>query len=584
MDIAYYFHRVIKNAAWPLCIAMAAAAVAYLLTQNQEEKFTSEMVVYPASNTNGDNFPLWTKSQEPGLSRAELVNLRQFCRSTDILEETALRLFAQHLVLQKPDSRVCFPETWLAMMSQVPDEIRQLVPLSEDTIGLTSDSLPQPGVLPDSSATLSTMADSTPVIYTVRAGDFPLLIAERYTLSLEELERFNHGKLDPIYGGQQLLVGYTPVPVITGVAKKPAKETGMIREDSITIIPDLADETITRLKAFIERNPDNYVTRTLSSDHPIYGIRRMGKIRVSPVRGSGFVRIGFGSPDPAVSMNTLQLFAVVCNSRSCKPGHLQLCIVESPLIPASPDPSNRPVFIIGAFLAGLLLTGLLIFLFGLFDPSIKYPGRFSRLSGLKILGVCPVIRNRHQRITKSYFRAERCLIQIAQRIRLIKTEQPLQKEIPFFLFLVSMRKQEGKTLIAAEIIKQMRRNGMKVLAIKPVGQDSDLSGLVKGPQLKEIWDFNYTVPEHLLNVRNLNELIQNYTLLTQGYDFVIIELPALIDHDYPASLVGSGGMSILISRASSRWTEPENEMLAFYRRAAAHPVYAILDRCYPVEI
>lgn len=261
----------------------------------------------------------------------------------------------------------------------------------------------------------------------------------------------------------------------------------------------------------------------------------------------------------------------------------EIQIIDSPVYPLKPIASGRMLTILAAFMAGLVLTISVIILLEFLDTSIKFPRRLEELSGLKLVGAYPEIPLYPDRNINYPLITSRAIDQITQRISLEDLRQKDRGDQPFILFFISSREKEGKTYLATRVGEKLRASGSKVLYIKPREKNSQLEEMQQFnsfDQTLHAWDYEYDIPDHFIMVRNINELLRNYTFLTKGYNYLIIELPALLSQDYPATLAESGNLSILICRAGRTWNKADDEAVKLYQSNIHHPVMALLNACH----
>lgn len=258
-------------------------------------------------------------------------------------------------------------------------------------------------------------------------------------------------------------------------------------------------------------------------------------------------------------------------------------VLDEPLYPIKPNPSKRMFSVIAAFLAGLVLTAALLILLEFLDTSIKFPLKLAELSGMPLLGAFPKLPVKPDSKIDMNLLTSRAIDQITQRIRLEDLKQRSRGDQPFTLFVISTREQEGKTYLAARITEKLRVSGMKVLYIKPQERRNPSEFQMQFHNfagMADAWDFEYEVPENFINIRNINELLRNFTFLTKGYQFIIIELPALLSSEYPAGLVHTGNLSLLVGKASRVWNKADDDVVKLYGSTASHPKFSVLNGCH----
>lgn len=590
---------ILRNILWILGSGLIVSAIVFLVTLNQPGVYTSSTVLYTGFAAGN---PLETGGNRYLASyneKAKFANLIHLIKSREVQEETALWLMAQHLMLREPDPRICLPETWRALMEQAPDEVRELVATPLPVIADTGSFQIVEKVDKVDKVEIVEKTEIVPVYYIVKAGDFPSAIAESHGITPEQLERLNPGNLDPIVGGQRLIVGYEQKKAVVATQDSLPVQASTDSAAPVVDTLSLLERTVVNLTDYMEEDRENFVYQALRSDHPYYSIQKLSSISVKRLKNSDLVKLTFSSADPAVSMNTLMLTTQVFlkhyreiasppqtlfraptgNSQS---GH-EIRIIDGPVVPSEADTTQRMIYLILAFASGVLAVILLILIIGSRDHSIKYPGRFSKVLGVNLIGGFPQLPSRPDRRSAAEKISERCIDQITQKIRLEDIEQN-KDENPFLLFILSTRDKTGKTTVGSRIVEKLRHCGLRVLALKPIETTPPVPSLTADTEVWKSWDFEYDIPVNLLNVKNLNDLMRNYTFLTKGYQYIVVELPPLLTKEFPALLVKSGSLSIVVGNASGTWKKADSEMLKLYASTADHPIMALLNGCKPENL
>lgn len=550
MNLKYFIRLLFKNAFLIFSVAIVMAVLVYLFTMGQPKIYTTSTTIYTAGigiNTQFDNLIIFIKSRET-------------------LEKTAIRLMAQHLNLTKPDPGYCLPETWRKLMSEVPMEIKRMLEINYS----------KPIDKPKNDTVLLRVKTK---YYTIKAGDSPLGVCNKFGLTLDELNRLN-SPMPPFNGGQRLIVGTLSEPncldiapvVVPGYNTDTVSNENLLRYDRL--VKDLTD--------FKNADQENYLFKTLQSSNPYYSVRKLSEVRVKRIQSSDLLKLSFDSNDPAVCVQTLKILTDVFRSQYQNMVQSDIQIIDNPVYPVKPNTSKRMILVIAGFLAGLVITAILVILLEFLDTSIKFPGRFADLSGLKLIGAFPWIPAKADNRNNYPLISSRAIDQITQRIRLEDLRQKNRGEQPFILFFISTRENEGKTYLATRVVEKLRSSGVKVLYIKPLEKNSteDIKRqFTSFDQPLQAWDYEYVMPENFISIRNINELLRNYTFLTQGYRYLVIELPALLIHKYPVAMTQSGHLSILVGCAKRAWNNADDEAVKLFQSFIDHPVLALLNGC-----
>ncbi len=630
MNLIYFIRLCYKQFWLILGMACLLAGAVYYLTEKQAEAYTTSTTIYTGN--------------QGGVNQSD--NLINIVRSRETLEKTAIRLMAQHLLLDKPDPRYCLPETWTDLVGGAPVVIRQLaITLQLADRQADSDTLTQ-----------IEQYRTSKVFYAIKAGDSPARVAEKFGLTLEELEALND-PMPPFYGGEKLVVGTITEPywvdtLMVGKVRPPHQS--------------LYDQFVSNLTKIKNADQENYLVKTLNSSNKYYGIAKIATVRADRLNGSDLIKLTYESDDPAVCMQTLMLLTDVVREearvisirqtgrvteyfqerldaakkqidsleldlmqsridseklseelvpigsqierlereidlaqqdymnhlnnlnesiqKQNKSEYADIQIIDSPNYPVKPNPSKRIVFIVAAFIAGIILSVSLIALFEYLDNSIKFPERLEKYSGLDIFGSFPKIPEEPSNRINYPLISSKSVDQLALRISLEEMKQKNRGNMPYVIFIISAREDEGKTFVASRVIEKLRASGSKVLFVKPKEKETpaeEIRKFTRFDQPAQAWDYEYDVPDNIISIKNINELLRNYSFLTKGFNYLVIELPALLHRDYPAYLLESGDLSLFVCLATRKWKKADNEAIRLYQSTIKHPLMAVLNACHP---
>lgn len=254
-------------------------------------------------------------------------------------------------------------------------------------------------------------------------------------------------------------------------------------------------------------------------------------------------------------------------------------ILDEPYFPIKPNSSKRMFIVIAAFMAGLFLTTGAIILLEFIDTSIKFPDRAEELTKNKLIGAFPKISSKPPKEIDFPQITARLIDMISQKIKLAEIQRPAIDK-PFMILLLSTRLYEGKTFIANKLVEKFRDVGHRVLYIKPFEQkpkEEFEEQFRSHNDENQSWDFEYEVPDNFISIRNVNELLRNYTFITKGFHYIFIEIPALLSSDFPPAFAAEADLSLLVCRATRTWNKADDEVLEVYRTNAKQPIYSLIN-------
>jgi polysaccharide biosynthesis transport protein len=240
----------------------------------------------------------------------------------------------------------------------------------------------------------------------------------------------------------------------------------------------------------------------------------------------------------------------------------KLRIMDSPIFPLKANPSKRLMLVIGSLLAGLLLCVGYITAKEYLDTTVRDPERAEKLTGLAFAGALPLASKHDTKV--NYARIERKLLnQCLSKLKLRSHNHPAGT--PFVIILFSIRDEEGKTYFGNRLADRLNRTGSPTLLCEPFSRRKQL----------EASAFQYKLPVNFSSVTSVQELT-NRTL--DSYNYVILEIPSIIDHPLPVELIQKADLSLMLVTAERVWEEADNFSIASYMEVARKPVLLLLNK------
>ncbi len=259
--------------------------------------------------------------------------------------------------------------------------------------------------------------------------------------------------------------------------------------------------------------------------------------------------------------------------------------IDPPFYPLSPIPTKRKILIIAAaFIGGLFTLGILLVMEYL-DDTLRNSEKATKILNLPSLGmVSKVLLN--PRVTNLAFIQGRLIEIIAQNIIQFLTTQNSKNQTKTILCF-STQKTEGKTVLIGNIAKTLRDNGKNILVLNYSDNQEQISNQrtfsivnkILGYQDPRI-DFENEFLSNISNYLNPSEY-HTYAIDNQFYeaksyldilrlnnieldytpDYVIIELPAIINNNHPTELFNNSDIDILVCRSNRLWSEADQSAL-----------------------
>jgi uncharacterized protein involved in exopolysaccharide biosynthesis len=254
--------------------------------------------------------------------------------------------------------------------------------------------------------------------------------------------------------------------------------------------------------------------------------------------------------------------------------------IDAPYYPLFPNPTKRTILIILAALLGGILTLGIIFIMEYFDDALKNSTRASKILNLQPLGMIPKMVLSPGNINLDSIR-KRLLEIITQNILQFFGANITEKKVKTIV-VFSTQKMEGKTVLAGNIAKTLKKEGKKVLLLNYEDKQAVIKQQRKLPVLNKILGYpdsridldnrflaqasnylerdeyaTYDINNAFNSAKSCQDIINQNNTSKYKPDVVIIELPALIYHNYPTELIAQSDLCILVCRSNRFWADAD---------------------------
>jgi uncharacterized protein involved in exopolysaccharide biosynthesis len=275
--------------------------------------------------------------------------------------------------------------------------------------------------------------------------------------------------------------------------------------------------------------------------------------------------------------------------------------VDPPYYPLSPNPTKRAILIIAAaFLGGILTLGV-IFIMEYFDDTLRNAVKANKKTGFSVLGMIPKIILDPRGVNLRFVQ-KRLIEVITQNILQYFGEQS-SSEKPKTIIVFSTQKLEGKTVLAGNIAKALKQDGKKVLllnyddtqeVITKKQKTSILNKLLGYPDTRidvanpfladpatylDVSEYgSYQINSDFYNAKSFSDILPQDKLgLDSVPDFVIIELPPIIYHNYPVELITNADLDILVCRSNRIWSDADESAIGNLRASCTSKLKIVVN-------
>jgi uncharacterized protein involved in exopolysaccharide biosynthesis len=195
----------------------------------------------------------------------------------------------------------------------------------------------------------------------------------------------------------------------------------------------------------------------------------------------------------------------------------KLNIVDPPFLPTKANASKRKILAVVGFIAGFMIVMSIILIHFLINQTLQQPARAVKITGVKLLGVYPLLHERQEFVDKANLRLTQQLL-----VKLDLTTKPA------LVGVYSMQADEGKTTLI------------------------------------DMWKKHFTELGYLVQVHDWN-LHNPWTGIPLA-DIVLVEIPAMEKLLFTPETIPSFQFTILVCRANRVWTTLDKEFLVMFNK------------------
>jgi len=225
--------------------------------------------------------------------------------------------------------------------------------------------------------------------------------------------------------------------------------------------------------------------------------------------------------------------------------------IDPPYFPITPEPSKRKILIVIAGMFGFIMVAFAIILMEYFDANIKTPNKIEKETGLKVAIAYPVMQLTKKMVNLSFVETK-AIDWLAQKVAQKVADNSSENE-PNHILIFSTQAEEGKTTLGTALSNKLIGYGKSVFYLNySTTTESDTLGLnlknhLPHEKFPETADY---LSDSGLNKADLSNL-----------DFVIIEIPGLLNYSFPNKLLKLFDQAYMVCRANREWTSADQNSL-----------------------
>lgn len=243
-------------------------------------------------------------------------------------------------------------------------------------------------------------------------------------------------------------------------------------------------------------------------------------------------------------------------------------VIDKPYLPQSPVPHKRSFLVTGSFMVVSGLIFSILVALALFDPRIKTLKRAQKFSKMKSIASFPKIKKKSNSIDQVILLDWISKIAKNTVVSILNSKKPHNDYE--FVTINSIKKNEGKSFITKQIAEGISFN-YKQIAVLTTDPDSLKIQTNLYPNI-EI--FKYGINEHFTAVSSIEEILPQ----ASRFDFILMELPAIIAEPIAVKLINAADFSLFILSVDRTWTIADQKAIELLKQTTQKRMGLILNR------
>lgn len=244
-----------------------------------------------------------------------------------------------------------------------------------------------------------------------------------------------------------------------------------------------------------------------------------------------------------------------------------LKVVDAPFYPTKTKASARMIMVIVSGFGGFVFTLGVVVAMEFLDSTMKYPMRAEEQTGLTLAGAFPKLGYSAAKIDTNYIN-HRLIEQLVQEIKLGARNLDLTHG-PCCVVFFSNRQGEGKTLLLQMVTRMLKELEYRVAKISPEFAGTSINSFPD--------NIDYHINNDFYEFEKLDQFFLNDSRKASDFDFVFIEMPPLLNYQYPIALIENVHLSYLVVRSNRKWNRADETSLNTYCEIAKHKPKVIVN-------
>ena len=247
----------------------------------------------------------------------------------------------------------------------------------------------------------------------------------------------------------------------------------------------------------------------------------------------------------------------------------KLELIDAPYLPLIQADYKKFLFLILGFAGGSFMVFASLIALAFMDETLQTPEDIENKTGLEVATVLPnFLQSQNNKVKKELARQQALSLLLQQ----IKVETLQKDHQPKLILVSSTRQQEGKSWICEQIAPFLRAESNRILYLFPIE-----GGVLPSTGIKD--NVGYELSSQMLNAERIQDLdiFGDAGLYLEAFNYVIMEIPALLTGKYPLSMLRQFDLCLLVCQANRNWEAADEQALKTLQRASRCPIRSILN-------
>ena len=319
-----------KHLALLLFTPLLMALLVFYFTRKPSYTYSSETTLYTGI-VSGSSVEM-DKSFSFFANNTAFDNLINVIKSRETQQDVAIRLLAQHLMLDRYDPEYISKQSFIRLKRLTPAYIYKLVVKNGNATKNKNHSASKTTTrATETSTPIKKASETEPEFYTVKPDETLYAISKQFDLTVDQLKELNGITDNNITTGQVLRVSpaSTDEDMNSDGAADNDSSTDLISSKKTFSFKDLDtsgatrmqpasinqasyEQTVANLLAYLTSSDTNFIYKLLYFNDPHYSLNAISKVTVQRIGSSDLVKLKYDSDDPGICRQTLILYTEVC--------------------------------------------------------------------------------------------------------------------------------------------------------------------------------------------------------------------------------------------------------------------------------